>query len=347
MGKSLFIYGIPGPVGGADTKLDHTLPLFTKMGFDQVMCIANAPSQLENKVWMNYLDSLGVKHGLKEDIKNDNPGDIALSLCNDYFFVDGFCDHAKSKGFEVIWSSEMMWHHKKELEYVNKGMVDKLLYVSEVQKSKLTYPEGIPTYITGNYVDASRFPFKERSVDKFRLGRLSRADSYKYPENFPSFYERIVKNVPAEDVEFHVMGWFTDFNTHLVEKYSWHDFSKYNWYLYKETAIPTLDFLYNIDIYAYPLGHNFIESWGRSTVEAMLTGAIPISFSGHHLENLLRDREIGYIADDVNDWTGIIDLLYNNPTLRKSQSKACSDYAREVICNEEEHIKIWKEVFNV
>ena len=72
MGKSLFIYGYPGSVGGADTKLDHTLPIFTKLGFDQVMCIANAPSQFEDEHWKKYMDSLGVKYGLKEEIKNDN-----------------------------------------------------------------------------------------------------------------------------------------------------------------------------------------------------------------------------------------------------------------------------------
>ena len=31
-----------------------------------------------------------------------------------------------------------------------------------------------------------------------------------------------------------------------------------------------------LDLFVYPLGHQFIESWGRVVAEAMLTGCVPI-----------------------------------------------------------------------
>jgi len=91
MSRKLFIYGYPHDVGGADTKLDHTLPLLKEL-FGEVMCVVNAPSQVEEPKWKNYLDSLGVTYGMKEEMKGYSEGDIALSLCNPYFFEQGFCD---------------------------------------------------------------------------------------------------------------------------------------------------------------------------------------------------------------------------------------------------------------
>lgn len=332
----LWIYGFPGGLGGADTKLDHTLPIFLKL-FDEVMCVANAPSQYDPpNDWTRYLDKLGVKYGLKEDMQGYQEGEIALSLCNPYFFKQGFCDDAKSKGLKVIWSSEMMWHHQKELEYVNKGMVDKVLYVSDIQKASLTYPESMPWSMTGNFINADRFPFQRRSANGLVLGRLSRHDPYKYPEDFPVFYEEIVEDL--QHISFRIMSW----DEVLADKYKWHTFD-HRWKFFKAYDVSALDFLYMLNVMAYPLGHNFVESWGRSTVEGMLTGAIPISFSGHNISNLVVHGESGFIVDDILEWKEIIKQLYHDVHYRQKLSKQCSDHARDVLCNEKEHLKIWED----
>lgn len=339
MGKKLFIYGFPGPIGGADTKLDHSLAIFKEL-FDEVMCIANAPSMFEDrKVFIQKMDKMGIKWGMKEDMKGYKDGDIALSLCNPYFFNQGFCDDAKSKGLKVVWSSEMMWHHEKEHEYVGKGYVDKVLYVSEIQKAALQYPQFIPSAITGNYIDPDEFPFQRRSYNGLSIGRLSRDDSYKYPENFPIFYEEMVQGLPSNRIAFRVMAW----NKDLENKYKFHKFRNgWNWKFYEKGAMSALNFLYLLDIFAYPLGHNFVESWGRSTVEAMLTGAIPISFPGHHIDNLIEHGVSGYIASDISEWKEIVHELFYDVRKKNKLAKDCSEYAREVHCNFDEHVEIWK-----
>jgi len=338
--RRLWIYGMPGELGGADTKMYHTLPIFKEL-FDQVMCIANAPEMYDPPNAMTaYLDSLGISYGLKEDMKGYQPGDIALSLCNPYFFKDKFVEDAYNKGLKIIWSSEMMWHHTQEMDYINKGYISKVLYVSEVQRARLTYPPNIPWVMTGNYINPDLFPFRLRSSETIGIGRVSRADSYKYPEDFPVFYEEMVEGLDPRRIAFRVMAWDED----LKRKYAWHNWKrKYRWTLLEPNAMPVKDFLYGLDIFAYPLGHNFIESWGRSTVEAMLTGAIPIVQSGHNLENLIKDKQTGFIVDDIYEWKQIIKILFHNLEYRFDMSKRCSEHAREELCNYEDHVRMWEE----
>lgn len=333
----LYIFSWPSYVGGADTKLDHLLELIHKEY--KISCIANAPSSLEQKEWTDYLDSLGIDYGLKEDFFPYEKGAIALSLCNPYFFNQGFCEYAYAQGLKIIWSSEMMWHHDRELEFVHNGYVSKVLYVSEIQKAKLTYPDRIPSAMTGNFIWANRFPFKERNNPIFTIGRLSRADHIKYTEDFPLQYDLL--NLP--EVQFRAMAWSED----LSNKYRWHNFDWTKWKFYDSNQIPSLDFLYQLDLFLYTLGQDFIESWGRSTVEAMLTGAIPIVYSGHHLDNIIINGKTGYILDDYRDIKAAVHYLYNNPDKRKEMAIACRKHAEKNICNPEEHLKVWKEALTI
>jgi glycosyltransferase involved in cell wall biosynthesis len=345
MKPRIFLYGWPSHVGGADTKVQHLLPLLKELGHE-VMCVVNAPSQMEQKEWCDYLDNLGITYGMKEDIPDDVQGEIGLSICNPYFHNQGFCQHAKDKGLKVIWSSEMMWHHEKELDNIAAGLVDKVLYVSELQKAKLApnYPDTMPWSMTGNFISADKFPYFLRSKDPFSIGRLSRADSFKFPEDFPVFYDEITSEIP-ERVEYHVMGWSED----LDNKYSWFKYKGHQryWFLYPENHISVNEFLRKIHVHAYPLGHNFVESWGRSTVEAMLTGAVPTSFTGHHITELVEDGVSGFILDDVYDWKKLMTELWRDPVRRQEIGKNAADHARDVHCNPEEHKRIWEKALEI
>lgn len=339
----LWFFNWPSNLGGADTKVDHLLPILRDIGYD-ITLIANAPESLEQKHWTDKLDALNINYGLKEIIPDDVSGEIALSLCNPYFHNQGFCEFAHKKGLKVIWSSEMMWHHEGELENIKKGFVDKVLYVSEIQKQKLTYPDHLPWTITGNYINPDRFPFFLRSKDPFALGRLSRPDPDKYTENFPAFYSEITMGIP-DRVDFHVMAWSKE----LDDKYKWYNYKSYNrnWYMYDAEKIPVALFLKMIHLFAYPLGHRFTESWGRSTVEAMLTGAIPLVYPGHHLDNLVDHGYSGFILNDVLEWKEVVEKLYWDPVYRWRISQNAADHARDKHCNYEEHKRIWTEALTI
>jgi hypothetical protein len=258
-------------------------------------------------------------------------------LCNDGFFADGIATRAKERGLKIIWSSEMMWHHQGELEAVKAGLVDKVLYTSELQKKALAGGYGkLPSLITGNYIDPVCFPFRERRNSTFTIGRLSRPDPVKYPEDFPVFYE----SLGLSDARFRVMAWEEE----LRAKYSWHRFNG-QWDLLKAGAESQVQFLHSLDLFVYTLGHLFVESWGRSTVEAMLTGAIPLVPTGHHLENLMEHGKSGFICQDFLEYQEHTHRLSRDYAARRSIARQCREHAEHELCDPAEHLKVWLEVF--
>ena len=233
----------------------------------------------------------------------------------------------------------MSWAHPGEREAIADGLIDRLLYVSEVQKRALDYESfcDVPTRITGNYIDPAAFPFHQRDSDDVTIGRLSRADPAKYPNDFPTFYEAL--DVPR--ARFRVMAW----SRRLEEKYRWHSFDE-RWELLSPLAESQLDFLRTLDLFVYPLGHDVIESWGRSTVEAMLTGAIPLVPVGHNFARLVVDEETGFICNDFGDYQRNAQRLSNDREYRKAMSRACHEHAVNNICNREEHLRVWLEALD-
>ena len=331
---NVFIFGWPGFIGGADTKLAHLLSLLHQ--HCDITVIPNENRHLHNKVWTKFLDNLGVKYGLIEKLPAKLRG-FGLSMCNQCFFTHRIAHRAKDKGLTIIWSSEMMWHHEGELDAAKQGVIDKVLYVSEFQKDILAPGYGqLPSAIAGNYINPSFFPFNERRNQCFTIGRLSRAAPEKYPEDIPVFYECL--DLP--DTRFRLMAW----DDKLTYKYRWHKFD-HRWDLLKAERESQVDFLHSLDLFVYPLGHNFKKSWGRSTVEAMLTGSIPLVSTGHQFEKLMVHAESGFICTDFLEYKHYAHELYRNYPFRKRIAAQCREHAANKLCNKEQHLQIWMEVF--
>lgn len=247
----VFFFGWPSALGGADTKLAHLIILLHQ--HLAITVVPNENRHLHNKQWVRFLEKYGAKYLMLEKLPKRLEG-YAVALSNDCFFTSKIAERAKERGLKVIWSSEMMWHHKGELDAVKQGLIDQVLYTSELQKSVLEPGYGsLPGSVTGNYIDPDSFPFKDRTNTTFTIGRLSRPAPEKYPEDFPVFYECL--QIP--EVRFRVMAW----SEQLSKKYKWHKFDQ-RWDLLRPEAESQTQFLHSLDLFIYPLGHNFRESWG-------------------------------------------------------------------------------------
>ncbi|MBC7966968.1 MAG: glycosyltransferase family 4 protein [Fuerstia sp.] len=333
----LFLFGWPSLYGGADTKSAHLLNLLA--GHCNITVIPNDACWLDDSYWVGQLAQWGVRCAMLESLPQRLDG-IALALSNDRFFAGRICSAARHRGLKIVWSSEMMWHHPEEVDFIKAGEVDRLLYVSEVQKQALNYESfcDVPTRMTGNYVSPDEFPFVERShSEAITIGRLSRADVDKYPEDFPVFYEAL----QLPDVRFRVMAWSPE----LAHKYRWHRFDE-RWTLLPPLAEPAAKFLQQLDLFVYPLGHTFTESWGRSTVEAMLTGAIPLVPDGHNFRSLIVDGETGFICRDFRDYQSRALELSRDFSARQQMSRACREHAAR-LNNADTHRAIWLEALDV
>jgi len=93
----------------------------------------------------------------------------------------------------------------------------------------------------------------------------------------------------------------------------------------------------------YPLGHRVKESWGRAVVESMLTGAVPVVPAGHQFHKLMVHGESGFICKEFQEFKAVVRELYENYPLRMRISRQGSEYAREHLCNPEEHRRTWIE----
>lgn len=334
--KDLFIFGVPGKIGGAATKIRHLIILLKStyrltVVFEEIACT-------KDKEVVAFLRSLQVPFCLRKDLPEKLQG-VALVICELHFFENGGAEDAKRRGLKLIFSNEMMWEFKGEAKAVKAGLIDKVLFVSDFQAAKFgELYRGVPSAIPGNYVAPEDFEFRDRRNATFTIGRLSRPEPDKYPDDFPVFYEEL----GLRDVKYRVMAW----DEKVRQKYRWHRFGP-EWELLGPQKQDAEKFLHSLDLFVYPLGHRFKESWGRSTVEAMLTGCVPLVPAGHQFHNLMVHGESGFICQTFAEYRDIVHELHDNYPLRQKLSRQCAEHARTKICNAEDHRKIWIDALTV
>ena len=142
------------------------------------------------------------------------------------------------------------------------------------------------------------------------------------------------------DVRFRAMAWSDE----LARKYRWHDFDA-RWDLLAANEETQVEFLHSLDLFVYPLGHTFRESWGRSTVEAMLTGAVPLVPRGHQFGNLIAHGESGFLCEDIAEWQEHALQLRMDFSFRQTIARQAREYAETRLCDADVHRRVWLEMF--
>lgn len=340
MSNKLYVFQWPSFLGGADTKLAHTLKLWST--FMDITVIPNSDEHLSQKKWTDYLDNLKIKYCSFKDLQPRLEGQ-AISFCNpEYVGGRQIAKEVRKRGLRTIWGNEMFFPFPGELDLVWQGYIDVITFPSKTNQDMMMQNYArtatiFSIFIVENYIDETLFPYKERQNEKFTIGRLSRPDPAKYPVSFPTFYERLGLTNPR----YRVMAWSDELTNH----YKWHTFGK-EWELLKAESESQLDFLHSLDAFVYPLGHTFIESWGRSTIEAMLTGCVPVVPTGHNFKSMIDHGRTGFICQTFEDFKETCQRLEQDKAMRQDVGKRASRAAR-MICDPNKHTEIWKKVFNV
>jgi hypothetical protein len=332
----LYIFGVPGSIGGASTKIAHLIKLLHKVL--PITLVLPDRASAKNPILHKFTAPFNVPCVSLNDLPKRLDA-VALAICIPEFFSGGTACEIKTRGFRLVWSNEMMFPFKGEAEAARAGLIDRVLFVSEFQADafKDIY-SNTASRISGNYIDPDVYQPIDRRNPTFTIGRLSRADVAKYPLNFPIFYEQF----NLDDVRYRVMAWSPE----LQKQYRWHKFGS-EWELLPANKEPVLKFLHTLDAFVYPLGHRVKESWGRAVVEAMLTGCIPVVPTGHQFEKMLVHGKSGFVCREYREFRAIVGELYGNCRLRKEVSEQSSLHARNTLCNPDEHRKLWIEALSL
>ena len=390
----VYLFGWPSGLGGADTKAGHLLRLLH--GDFAWTLVPNDPGVLEDAGMRRWLEGLGVRAARWEDLPGRLEG-TGLGICNSWWLTHGRAIEARGRGLRLVWGNEMMWHHAAELAAVASGLLEAVLYVSPEQRAVLepgyaraamavppardageVAPDTGPGasgrlgalrwWDVGNFVDPEAFPMRgaadgERFAGEFVIGRLSRADPGKYPEDFPESWERLGLSRRSGRVRHRVMAWSDQmarlFSRHPELARAWrrwkrsrtvaptgrHAGTGARWELLPPLAEEAGAFLRSLHLYVYALGEAN-ESWGRSTVEAMLSGAVPLvpADPRHHLHRLVPHGVAGYHCRPRGEWGKYARLLQRDAPLREGMARAGRDWAARVLCDPARHRAVWREV---
>jgi len=333
--NKLYIFGTPGEVGGAATKIRDLVDLI--IDHWEIVIVLSDIKHLKSTYVKRFCQKRKIPFITWNNFSSVNDG-VGLAICERYFFSSGHADRVKKSGLKLVWSNDMMWEFPGEKEAARNGVIDRVVFVSQLQADafKDIY-NGLDYRIVPNYIDSISFPYSRPKNEYFIIGRLSRPDKDKYSENFPLFYE----SFDIDYCKFKVQAWSQE----LSKIYRWHKFDD-RWILLKPNKEPARNFLSSLDLFVYPLGHRFVESWGRSVAESMLCGCVPVVPDGHQFHNMMIHEISGIIYKSYQECKDYVRSLASDYSLRERMGKNAAAFARNMLFNKEQHITMWNDVLS-
>lgn len=336
MKDNLYVFQWISDLGGADTRLKELLVLLKDI--HNITCVPNDEFRLREKHNTDFLDKIGIKYCLMKDLPKKLTG-FAYANCNFRIFSDfQKINFIKESGLKFIWSNDMMWHTPEELNAVKKNQIDVIAYTSPFHRSIMhkdvaTQNKLQKTFILENYFDADTWPLVQRvRRNKTVFGKVSRDDPMKFGDNFPIFYEQVCEGL---ECEFSVLGW----SDKLSEIYEWYKFDN-RWRLYAANAMPTQEWLTDLDVFLYNCNFKFIENQSRTIIESQLSGAPVIAPYKWNFPNMIIDKECGFLWHNFEEAKEAAAVLCDYET-RTFMGKKSSEYAKDVWCNKEKSISKW------
>lgn len=282
--------GHPSRLGGADSELDHQIRCWQAMGIKVHLCHtgpidANLRSMQMDRRGCIYHDSCDWK---------SVEGLHCISFCNAQFLSE--LPEIRKYARTTTFVNCMTWNFEMEIEMQQRGLIDFHLYQTDAAFdrlcNKLEQTDAYRPLKITPYFHCDDFPFREqRPNDKFRFGRISRADPAKFGRPQLWIYETMTAPILKEGM---IVGW----DHRPFEKFGCNPPSYIR--TIPEGGISQQDFYSFCD--AIIMTTETVENLPRVGFEAMASGSVLVVDNRGGWQILVQDGVTGWLCDDEREF---------------------------------------------
>ncbi len=337
----VFVIGSPGPVGGADTELWHTLRLWRSRG----LAVSVVPTWGLGEPWRAQCRSIGCEvHAVPGPAELlDVPGlrgAIVVSFCNDRFLAHAAA--LRQAGCKTVWVNCMTWLFAAERHhYAEHGPFDHYMFQSRYQRSRLVpslkeygYQPSQGSVIRGAFW-FDEFPFRplaHEAKTPLVVGRISRADADKYSNNTWPIYRHIPHPIRAR-----VMAWDPRIEKKLGPPPPWAECLPAN----AESAPEFFGKLHAM----LQVNGQAEENWPRSGLEAMASGVPVVVQNAWGWREMVRHGRTGYLASNDHELAFYAARLAYDEDLRLRMAARARRTLEDDLANPDVLWAAWRTVF--
>ena len=307
----VFYFGYPGPMGGANTEMLHTIAVWRQAGIDVTLIPTwGADAAMEER--LNALDCATL-HVKPEEVANipGLPGSICMAMCNSHFWE--VFPTLKQLGCKTVWSSAMTFEYDDARNaYRHYGVPDAHHFQTVFQREQITadlakigiVPNG---HLIRGAFDFTEYPFSPRPHapdEDFWIGRLSRPDQDKWSSN----HWHILAAVPYPQRRALAMGWTLALTRKCGEPPPWSE-------TLLPQQIPVPKFFARCHA-MIGINGGARENYPRVGLEAMAAG-VPLVVQGlWGWREMVEHRKTGFLCDNDQDFAFYLALLARHEELR-------------------------------
>lgn len=153
----------------------------------------------------------------------------------------------------------------------------------------------------------------------FNIGYIGTVD---YSKMHPDFLE-ICSNINIPDAKFIVCGG----PNHLQLKEETEKMGISHKFEFLGKVEDITNYLEVFDVFGYPLNPNHFGTCDQVLQEAMAAGVVPVTLNNPMENYMLKNGEIGIVAQSEAEYISSIEKLYNNNALRQNLSQKAKEYA--------------------
>jgi glycosyltransferase involved in cell wall biosynthesis len=339
----IWVGGFPSAYGGADTELDHMIDLWLMQGV-AVHLVPNGEPDIE------HLEGV-VRRGCQ--VHRFHPGifadRIVVSFCNGEFLsrLPEIC--ATGRPACVVWANCMTWNFPDELAAHAAGLIDLFAFQSDYQRLMVAPAlEALrpvrdlvgyrPYFSLTNAMQDLSFGYRDPAeTGYFGLGRVSRDDAYKYPDDMWKIFAQVVSPLPTKTF---VLG----FGENAANKCgstppcNWLD-----WMTWSPNAIPPSHLYGRIHVLIHKTGGSR-ENWPRTILEAMATGVAVIAEDAWALPQMIEDGVTGFLCRSSAEMSFRASQLAFDEVLRREMVYAAHARFLKEHANAERSFAPWRPV---